>query len=113
MPKDSLLASLVKVHKKHYPVSTDGERAWYPTMACRFLKLKHYIYSFIGKEEKSPGDKKKKMQYIKDRTESFDDYFPYRVKNFKLNRVINWLNLFVCKHNNDIIAWLEPSFVFF
>ncbi|HET6589357.1 MAG TPA: hypothetical protein VFG45_04255 [Candidatus Nitrosocosmicus sp.] len=85
MPKDYLFASLVKVHRKHYPVFTDGERAWHPIMICRVLNLKHYIYSFIGKEEKSLMERA--MQYFKDRTESFDDYFPYRVKNFKLKHV--------------------------
>ncbi|MDQ4073833.1 MAG: hypothetical protein M3162_05945 [Thermoproteota archaeon] len=33
---------LVKANRKH-PVSTDGG-TWYP-QACRFLRLKHHIYS--------------------------------------------------------------------
>ena len=44
-----------------------------------------------------------KMQYIKDRTESFDDYFPCRLKNYILKHVGNWLNLFVDYHNNELI----------
>ena len=59
-------------------------------MACRFLGLKHHIHSSM---EKSLIERK--MQYIKDRTESFDDYFPCRLKKCKLKHVRNWLNLFV------------------
>ncbi|MDN5867877.1 MAG: hypothetical protein L0H55_10830 [Candidatus Nitrosocosmicus sp.] len=67
------LSGLVKVHGKH-PVSTDGG-TWYP-MTCRFLKLNHHIYSSY---EKSIIERT--MQYIMDRTEDFDDYFPCRIKN--------------------------------
>jgi uncharacterized FlgJ-related protein len=43
------------------------------------------------------------MQCIKDRTESFDDYFPsIRKKNCKLKHVRNWLKLFKDIHNNDL-----------
>jgi hypothetical protein len=50
------------------------------------------------------------MQYIKDRTESFDDYFPCRLKNCKLKQVKNWLNLFVDYHNKELkpVNWTEP-----
>jgi hypothetical protein len=34
-------------------------------------------------------DRKRTMQYIKDRTESFDDYFPCKLKNCKLKHVQN------------------------
>jgi putative transposase len=42
------------------------------------------------------------MQYIKDRAEGFDDYFPCRKKRCKLRHVINWLNLFVDFHNRGL-----------
>lgn len=42
------------------------------------------------------------IQYIKDRTECFDDYFPCRKKNCKLKHVINWLNMFVGYHNSEL-----------
>ena len=42
------------------------------------------------------------MQYIKDRTECFDDYFPCRKKKCKLKHVINWMNLFVDYHNKEL-----------
>ena len=90
---ERFILGLVKNHGKH-PVSTDGG-TWYP-QACRFLKLKHHIQSPF---EKSLIERT--MQYVKDRTESFDDYFPCRLKNCKLKHVINWMNLFVDYHNNE------------
>ena len=70
---ERFIASLIDEFGKH-PVSTDGG-TWYP-QACRFLKLKHHIHSPL---EKSLIERT--MQYIKDRTECFDDYFPCRLKN--------------------------------
>jgi len=64
---ERFIADLVKNHGKH-PISTDGE-TWY-SQACRFLKLRHHTYSAY---EKSIIERT--MQYIKDRTECFDDYF--------------------------------------
>jgi putative transposase len=81
-------------HGKH-PVSTDGG-TWYP-QACRFLKLDHHIHSSF---EKSPMERT--MQWIKDRTECFDDYFPCKKKKCKLKHVINWLNLFADFHNRGL-----------
>ncbi len=79
-------------------VSTDGG-TWYP-QACRFLKLKHHLHSSF---EKSIIERT--MQYIKDRTESFDDYFPCRKKNkCKLNHIKQWLKLFVYQHNKEILS---------
>ncbi len=89
------LSGLVKVHGKH-PISTDGG-TWYP-MAWRFLKLKHHIHSSY---EKSLIERT--MQYIKDRTENFDDYFPGHRQNCKLDHAMNWLNLFVDYHNKELI----------
>ena len=91
---EKYLSALVKVYGKH-PVSTDSG-TWYP-MACQFLKLDHHIHSAL---EKSLIERK--MQYIKDRTENFDDYFPCRIKNCKLKHVQNWLRLFVDYHNNEL-----------
>jgi transposase-like protein len=95
---ERFLAGLVKGHGRH-PVSTDGG-TWYP-MACRFLRLKHHIHS---SSEKSLIERT--MQYIKDRTECFDDddYFPCRLKNCKLKHVRNWLNLFVDYHNKELYS---------
>ena len=42
------------------------------------------------------------MQYIKDRTECFDDYVTCRKKKCKLKHVKQWFNLFVDQHNKEI-----------
>ena len=64
---ERFLSSLIDKYDKH-PISTDGG-TWYP-QACRFLKLKHHIYSPF---EKSILERT--IQYIKDRTECFDATF--------------------------------------
>src|SRR5215210_2043659 len=91
---EKFLSGLVKIHGKH-TVSTDGG-TWYP-QACRFLNLKPHLHSSF---EKSIIERT--MQYIKDRTECFDDYFPCRKENCKLKHVRNWLNLFVKYHNKEM-----------
>jgi putative transposase len=82
---ERFLSNVVKEYGNH-PVSTDGG-TWYP-QACQFLKLNHHIHSLY---EKSIIERT--IQYIKDRTECFDDYFPCRKKNCKLKHVQKWLNL--------------------
>jgi putative transposase len=82
---------------EHLVVSTDGGGIWYTHQACRFLKLKHHIHSFVYKDEKSIIVRT--MQYIKDRAENFDDYFPCRKKNkCKLKHVKQWFDLFIDQH---------------
>jgi len=92
---ERFLSDIVRDYGNHH-VSTDGG-TWYP-MACRFLGLEHHIHSPM---EKSLIERK--IQYIKDRTECFDDYFPCRMKNCKMKHIRNWLNLFVDYHNKEII----------
>lgn len=92
---ERFLSGVVRDYGKH-PVSTDGG-TWYP-MACQFIKLDHHIHS---SKEKSLIERT--MQYIKDRTENFDDYFPCRKENCKLKHIRNWLNLFVDYHNREVI----------
>ncbi len=77
------------------PVSTDGG-TWHP-QACQFLKLKHHVHPSF---EKSITERT--MQYIKDRTESFDDHLPCRKKNCKLRHAKYWLNLFAILHNKEL-----------
>ena len=103
---ERFIADLVRIHGRH-PVSTDGG-TWYP-QACRFLKLDHHIHSSL---EKSLIERT--MQYIKDRTESFDDYFPCKLKKCKLKHVRNWLHLFVDHHNSElnIVKLTEPRYLY-
>jgi putative transposase len=93
---ERFISDVVEEYGKH-PVSTDGG-SWYPPQACKFLKIDHHIQSSF---EKSIIERT--IQYIKDRTESFDEYFPCkRKKNCKLKHVINWLNLFADYHNKEL-----------
>ncbi len=64
-------------------VSSDGG-TWYPG-ACKFLNLHHHLHSAF---EKSVIERT--MQYIKDRTECFDDYFPCKKKKCKLKHIKQW-----------------------
>jgi putative transposase len=81
----------------HHPVSTYGG-AWYP-QACRFLNMDHHIHSPF---EKSIIERT--MQYIKDRTEGFDDYFPCGKNRCTLNHMRQWLNLSIDQYNKEIIS---------
>ena len=92
---ERFIASLINTYGKH-PVSTDGG-TWYP-QAYKFLKLKHHTHFPF---EKSIIERT--MQYIKDRTEGFDDYFPCRKKKCKLKHVKNWFKLFISQHNKQIM----------
>ena len=40
--------------------------------------------------------------YFKDRTESFDDYYPCRQTEYNLFHVYNWIQFFVSMYNNII-----------
>ena len=92
---ERFITGLVKNYGKHL-VSTDGG-TWYP-QACRFLHLKHHIHSHF---EKSLIERT--MQYIKDRTEGFDDYFPCRKENCGLKHIKRWLELFAFYHNKEAV----------
>jgi putative transposase len=92
---ERFLSGVVRYYGNH-PVSTDGG-TWYP-QACEFLNMDHHIHSPL---EKSLIERT--MQYIKDRTECFDDYFPCKLENCKLKHVKNWMNLFVNYHNKEMI----------
>jgi putative transposase len=93
---ERFLSGLVKDYGKH-PVSTDGG-TWYP-QGCEFLKLDHHIHSSL---EKSLIERT--IQYIKDRTENFDDYFPCKIQNCKLEHIKQWIKAFAYHHNDKIIA---------
>jgi putative transposase len=93
---ERFILNLVKRYGEH-PVSTDGG-TWYP-QACRFLKLSHHIHSSY---EKSIIERT--VQYIKDRTEGFDDYFPCRKSKCKLRHIQKWFNLFVSHYNNNLFS---------
>src|SRR5215207_538136 len=93
---ENFIRSLVFKYGRH-PVYTDGG-TWYP-QACNFLHLKHRLHSTL---EKSLIERV--MQYFKDRTESFDDYYPCinQKNNCDLQHVYNWIKLFIYLYNAKI-----------
>ena len=65
---ENFIRSLVEKHGRH-TVYTDGG-TWY-LQACNFLHLKHHSHSSLERNLIE-----RVIQYFKDRTESFDDYYP-------------------------------------
>ena len=94
---EAFLRSLVRIYGKHTVYSDGG--TWYPE-ACISLGLKHRLHSSY---EKSVVERT--IEYLKDRTEIFDDYFPCirRTGLCNLQHVYKWLILFVFMHNSVII----------
>jgi len=85
------LQSLIDRYGRH-PVYSDGAN-WYPE-ACRSLGLQHHVY------DGSSGNLMERfVQYVKDRTESFDDYFPCRKEHCRLEHVKGWLNYYMLSFN--------------
>lgn len=89
------ISSLVKIHGKH-SISTDGG-TWYPK-GYKFLELKHRIHSSY---EKSLIEGT--IQYIKDRTECVDDYFPCSKAGCSLFHIKHWFILLVGMYNKEVI----------
>jgi putative transposase len=89
---EKFIRSLVEKYGKHI-VYTDGG-TWYDDEACKVIGLKHYLHSPL---EKSLIERV--MQYFKDRTECFDDYYPCsnssKRRDCNNSHVYNWIELFV------------------
>lgn len=94
---EAFLSSLIRIYGKHTVYSDGG--SWYPE-ACVSLGLKHRLHSSYEKSIVV----ERTIEYLKDRTEAFDDYFPC-IRNglCSLQHVYKWLILFVFMHNNSII----------
>jgi|SRR5918994_4388427 putative transposase len=84
---DRFLQELVRRYGKH-PVSTD-DGTWYP-YASKFATIKHHLHSFHDRSiiERT-------VQYFKDRTECFDNYFSCRKINCNRLHVHNWLKMYI------------------
>jgi putative transposase len=94
---ESFLRSLIKIYGKHTVYSDGG--SWYPE-ACSYLGIKHLLHSSL---EKSIIERT--IEYFKDRTETFDDYYPCKSTiQYDLIHVHNWLGLFVFMHNADTLG---------
>ena len=89
--KNSL--DLVENYGKH-TVYTDGG-TWYDE-ACNVLRLKHYLHSPFQKSLME----RVNQQYFKDRTESFDDYYPCMQDECNLFHVYNWIQFFISMYND-------------
>ena len=105
---EKFIRSLVSNYGKH-TVYTDGG-TWYHE-ACSTIGLKHHLHSSI---EKSLMERVN--QYLKDRIESFDDYYPCMQKDeCNLLHVYNWIQFFVSMYNdttsnkNDFIIQLQEE----
>ena len=90
---ETFLRSLVEKYERH-TVYTDGG-TWYQSEACNVLRLKHYLHSPFQKSLME-----KVNEYFKDRTESFDDYYPCRQIECNLLHVYNWIQFFVSIYND-------------
>ena len=102
---EKFIRSLVDKYGKH-TVYTDGG-TWYPE-ACKINELKHYLHSPL---EKSIIERV--MQYFKDRTECFDDYYPCIQKEeneCNLLHVHNWMQFFVSMYNDTITSRKNNEF---
>ena len=91
---EKFIRSLGSNYGKH-TVYTDGD-TWYDE-ACEVIGLKHYLHSSI---EKSLMERV--SQYFKDRTESFDDYYPCIKNECNLFHVYNWIQFFASMYNDMI-----------
>ena len=99
---ENFIRSLVSKYGKHRVYSDGG--TWYP-QACNFLHLKHRLHSPLEKNLIE-----RVMQYFKDRTECFDDYYPCTKKiNCDLSHVYNWLNLFTYAYTAKIKNRVIPQ----
>jgi putative transposase len=91
---ESFLKSLIKLYGKQIVYSDGG--TWYPE-ACKSLELKHILHTPF---EKSIIERA--IEYVKDRTEAFDDYYPCRksvVVDCNIVHVYRWISLFIFLHN--------------
>ena len=91
---EKFIRSLVEKYGRH-TVYTDGG-TWYDE-ACNIIGLKHYLHSPFQKSLME-----RVNQYFKDRTESFDDYYPCRQMQCNLFHVYNWIQFFVSMYNDTI-----------
>ena len=93
---EKFIRSLVSNYGRHI-VYTDGG-TWYDE-ACEVVGLKHYLHSPFQKSLIE-----RVNQYLKDRIESFDDYYPCMQIECNLFHVITGYNSFFVSMYNDIIA---------
>jgi putative transposase len=96
---EAFLSLLIRMYGKHI-VYSDVDGTWYPEV-CVSLNLEHRLHSSYEKSIVV----ERTIEYLKDRTEGFDDYYPCirRTGLCNLQHVYQWLILFVFMHNSVII----------
>ena len=79
-------------------IYTDGA-GWYAD-ACRWAGVEHVVY---GRPLRNLMSAERMVQYVKDRTEAFDDLFPVGGRRLASGRafehMLNWLSAFMFMHN--------------
>jgi putative transposase len=100
---EMFLKELKRMYGKH-TVWTDG--AEYYSLACQSVGWKHYTY---GKGSWLWEVMERAVQYLKDRTEAFDDHFPCKSHglNCHLKHVWNWINLFFLHHQPNYQLYID------
>lgn len=93
---ETFLRSLVRLYGTHVVYSDGGP--WYPD-ACHALGLEHRLHSSYGKSIIE-----RMMEYVKDRTECVDDYYPCSRHECSLSHVHKWIGVFVYMHNATRIS---------
>ena len=98
---ESFMRSLIKIYGKHLFIVMVGG-TWY-SEACISLRLEHRLHSPSSYEENSIVVERT-IEYLKDRTEIFDDYYyPCRKAGLcNLRHVQKCLTLFVFMHNSIV-----------
>jgi len=94
------------------PIYTDGA-PWYAD-ACRWAGVEHVVY---GHPLKNLMSAERMIQYLKDRTEAFDDLFPVGGRRLAsgraFERMLNWLSAFMFMQDfvfeNGGLEWMEAS----
>jgi hypothetical protein len=72
-------------------IFTDSDRWYTDKDACKWLRLKHQVYSTDLKNIME-----RFIQKIKDRTECFiDDHFPCRSESCNRQHITNWIKMFI------------------
>jgi len=89
----NFIKELKKLYGSKYTIYTDGAHYY---EACRWLRIKHHVYD---QEDKNVMERS--IQYIKDRTECFDDNFPCK-DDCNREHVKNWFRGFMLYFNVKI-----------
>jgi putative transposase len=94
---ERFVQSLIGEDGKHHLTTVEGTSN---PQACIFPNVEHH--HFHSSYQKSLMERT--IQYIKDKTECFDGYFPLRKdKECKPKHFMDWLGLFVDMHNRAVM----------